>query len=339
MTHLLADDSHEISSLKDCNSRNKISKCRLLQTIGGASTLFFSLFKVDQETPPPAVSARVLQLQTGCQKLRDEGLTPDRIVNSKLNHLIVNDKHKVLYCFVPKVACTNLKRVFLLLTGKMNETEPLKLKANDVHTIYTKYFHLLHQDSEEDIKFKIKHYRKIVFVREPLERLLSAYRNKFIQVQEGGFYFKEQFGKQIIKRYRVNASAESLRRGHDVKFNEFVQYLLDTPVKSFNEHWASISSLCFPCHIAYDFIGKYETLHDDVTLLLKEMSLDGHISFPKRNESYNYEPTEDIMMEYFRRIPRQSLNPLWKIYHQDCILFGYQFPSIIKKLLDVPQTT
>ena len=118
-----------------------------------------------------------------------------------------------------------------------------------------------------------------------------------------------------------------------------MQYLLDTPVKSFNEHWASVSSLCFPCHIAYDFIGKYELLNDDVTLLLKEMSSDDYVSFPKRNGSYNYETTEDIMMEYFRRVPRQFLNPLWKVYHQDCILFGYQFPSIIRKLLDDPQPT
>ena len=292
-----------------------------------------TLFQIDLETLPPAISARVLQLQSGCQKLHDEGLTFDEIVKSKLKHLIVNDEHKVLYCYVPKVACTNLKRVFLLLTGKMNETEPLKLKASDVHMTYTKYFHFLHHESEEDIKFKIKHYRKIVFVREPLERLLSAYRNKF--TQKGGVYFQERYGRKIIKRYRENPSAESLERGHDVQFNEFVQYLLDpdTPVESFNEHWATISSLCFPCHIAYDFIGKYETLDDDVTLLLKEMSVDDHISFPERSDSYKYERTEDIMLEYFRKIPRQFLNHLWKVYLHDYIVFGYPFPSIIRKLL------
>ena len=295
-------------------------------------SLFF-IFQILSATLSPAISSRILQLRSGCQKLRDEGLSFTKVPVKELKHLIVNDEHKVMYCYIPKVACTNLKRVFLLLTGQMNETEPLKLKSNDVHLTYTKYLTFLHTYSEEDIIYKIQNYRKVLFVREPLERLLSAYRNKFHQ--KGGVYFQERFGRKIIRQFRENPTQESLSRGHDVKFSEFVQFLLDPEMepKGFNEHWAPMSSLCHPCHISYDFIGKYESLDDDVTLLLKEMSVYDQINFPERGDTYKTERTEDTMMEYFRMIDTDYLRDLWKIYLHDYILFGYPFPEVIRTLL------
>ena len=37
--------------------------------------------------------------------------------------VIVNDKYKVLYCFIPKVACSQWNRVFLALDNRTNVKE------------------------------------------------------------------------------------------------------------------------------------------------------------------------------------------------------------------------
>jgi len=61
-----------------------------------------------------------------------------------------------------------------------------------------------------------------MFVRHPLERLVSTYRDKFTKP---AYYYKRRFGTKIIKAVRgANATTEALQKGHDVKFREMVLY-------------------------------------------------------------------------------------------------------------------
>lgn len=49
----------------------------------------------------------------GCDNLH---VKSKKITELSLDHILVDHKHRLLYCYVPKVACTNWKRVnFLLL--------------------------------------------------------------------------------------------------------------------------------------------------------------------------------------------------------------------------------
>ena len=43
-----------------------------------------------------------------------------------LRNLIVDEKHKVVYCFIPKVACSNWKRFLLLQKGTVTLNETYK---------------------------------------------------------------------------------------------------------------------------------------------------------------------------------------------------------------------
>ena len=171
-----------------------------------------------------------------------------------MNHLIVNDEHQVIYCYVPKVACSNWKRVLIALSKNVDPLEVKKPHGRKVLKSLNKNSNLT------EVYAKLRTYLKFVFVRNPLERLLSAYRSKFEIDSPWANYYRKRLGRKIIKNFRRNATKESLEKGHDVKFDEFLKYISNLSSKNharaFDEHWKPISDLCFPCLIDYDVIGK-----------------------------------------------------------------------------------
>jgi hypothetical protein len=105
----------------------------------------------------------------------------DRELNKNPNwsDLYVDDKKRYVYCKVEKVACTSWKRVLMTITGKMGSNKsPEKLNFNFVHVRADEYIRELSSYKPKEIEFRLKNYYKFMFVREPLERLVSAYRDK-----------------------------------------------------------------------------------------------------------------------------------------------------------------
>ncbi|KAK7878918.1 hypothetical protein WMY93_030852 [Mugilogobius chulae] len=50
-----------------------------------------------------------------------------------LKHLVVDEEHELIYCYVPKVACTNWKRVMMVLTGHGKYSDPMEIPSNEAH--------------------------------------------------------------------------------------------------------------------------------------------------------------------------------------------------------------
>lgn len=288
--------------------------------------------------------ANNLQRQEQVQKVcsgTDAGLHAkdlNAIPDDQFDHMIVDSRHKFLYCYVPKVACTNWKRILMLMTNQWpNGTDPLKIPAALAHSpgVFTK-FNALSPAARETV---LSEYVRFIIVRNPLERLLSAYRNKLEGNMPSARYFQQRIGRQIIKSFRPNAATDSLRRGHDVTFNEFILYLLTPELSminqpnqsfnSFNEHWEPIYKLCHPCAIKYNVIGKYETLLDDSTLALHLAR--ANITFPR-----NHRPsgTSQLLREYFNRVPIGVIKSLYRLYADDFKLFGYSLEDVLGYELD-----
>lgn len=220
-----------------------------------------------------------------------------------------------------QVACTNWKRVFMIMIGMTDTRDILSIPSTIAHQQH--YIPSLINFTRLEIQEMLEGYTKFIFVRHPFERLLSAYKNKFEQNYNSSKYFQSRFGRKIVKMFRANASQYSLLNGDDVTFAEFVSYVTSKN-SVFNEHWKPIDRLCDPCSMNYDFIGKYETLNADAQYLLDHVGA-GDISFPQIKPSN----TSSHLFKYISQLSYKSIIGLYKIYYNDFKLFRYSLQSYL----------
>ncbi|XP_001338178.3 carbohydrate sulfotransferase 12-like [Danio rerio] len=259
-----------------------------------------------------------------------------------LDHLIVDDHHRVIYCYVPKVACSNWKRVMFVLSQNLKAPDgapyldpldiPLEIIHNStVHNTFKKLWMRHGRYARPLMHQKLKNYTKFLFVRDPFVRLISAYRDKFAEPNE---YYYYKFGFMILQRYAnisqpPTLAPEAFRAGIRPSFSHFIKFLLDPQTekeKPFDEHWKQIHRLCHPCQIDYDFIGKLETLDEDTEHLLKILGLDKHIHFPP---GYENRTAVDWEQEWFANISLADRRELYSLYETDFKLFGYDKPETL----------
>uniref|UniRef100_A0A3Q1FVN3 Carbohydrate sulfotransferase n=1 Tax=Acanthochromis polyacanthus TaxID=80966 RepID=A0A3Q1FVN3_9TELE len=205
-----------------------------------------------------------------CSKYQAD-VSQQPVSKRQVSRIYVEDRSRLLYCEVPKVGCSNWKRVLMVLSGATASA------IRDIpHNAAHKANHLRRLDSydPDGIAQRLLSYTKVLFVREPLERLVSAFRDKFENPES---YYHSRFGRAIISRYRVNATLTALRSGDNVTFIEFIQYLLDDrrPV-GMDIHWQPVSQLCNPCLLSYDFIGRFEVMVEEANFLLR--SVGGYVT-------------------------------------------------------------
>ena len=238
-----------------------------------------------------------------------------KLVGKDLKFLIVDDKYKIIYCTIPKVSSTTWKRVLGDLRG-------LDKNIKQIHS--KKLWRWLYQYSEEERSKRIKTYFKFLFVREPLHRLLSAYKDKFMTKDRTA---SKTARKQIVKVYRPQDYKPNYN-DINITFAEFIQYFSNDVPR--NEHWRQYEKLCHPCVINYDFIGHLRTLEDDAPLLLKMAGIDDRVSFPPIHKSTSI----DEVLEYYSQVPRQYITRLGELYRSDFEIFGYDYLAPVQPLLN-----
>ena len=239
--------------------------------------------------------------------------------------ILVDEKTKILFCLIPKVASSNWRRVFLRLLGVVPAAEKARIWGS--HKYIQKYIWSLGNFSRLEQEHRLKTYKKIMFVRDPLERLVSAYRNKLLlNIVDNKFSYVNEINR-FYEKHRLfpfnRTSTENLME-KGITFNMFLQYLVDQSIvdKNKNPHYESYENLCEPCTIQYDYIGEFNDLEDDASAIFEELSID--MNFPRRIGNNTAMKTASIMHEYIKAVPKDLLNNILAIYSKDFQRYGYE---------------
>ncbi|KAE8297364.1 Carbohydrate sulfotransferase 8 [Larimichthys crocea] len=269
---------------------------------------------------PDMQEARRKLMKEVCAKYKSS--ISKTITQHHVKNLFVEDKYKLLYCQVPKAGCSNWKRTLMVLAGQARNAQ--SIKHDTVHD--GQHVKRLDVFSHPEIMRRLETYTKIIFVREPLERMVSAYRDKF---ENPNIYYHSSFGIPIISKYRANPSSEALKTGDGVTFKEFVQYLLDVhrPV-GMDIHWEQMNQLCNPCLINYDFIGKFENMKEESNFVLRLSGAPPNITLPsfKDRNPNDMRTSVQITEKYFSQVSMLERQRVYDLYYMDYLMFNYSKP-------------
>jgi tetratricopeptide (TPR) repeat protein len=221
--------------------------------------------------------------------LGKKGLGIDR----PANYYFVNPQLKAIYCSIPKNACTLFKTAILEQTPFKEEFLGSKSTIhvyldNNPNILFDDF--IARTDSPEYFKFTI--------LRNPLQRLVSAYLDKFVKHP---YEYMEDFARKLVVRIYDRLGIKS-DPSNSITFTQFVEHIMETKDRELNDHWKPQSS--FIGSIEFDFIGQFENLNQTIDVLqnrfnikiAKKVAKSSHITkyqeFDRRLEFHNMYPTE-----------------------------------------------
>ncbi|KAJ7373433.1 hypothetical protein OS493_013027 [Desmophyllum pertusum] len=192
-------------------------------------------------------------------------------------HITVNQTLKIIYCITPKCASRELRIMLFPFVNGRNVPRVRQFPPHEQNMMLESYF-------------------KFTFVREPFERILSAYKDKFV-------YLRNNQRKQ--KQY---------------------------PAMDF--HWDNYVNICGMCAMNYDFIGHYETMEQDLADFITAAGLSAEDARRFADYKHTQSKTSSSLLKYYSQIPLEWIDILGQIYKANFEMFGYNFPGPLKSLYE-----
>lgn len=212
---------------------------------------------------------------------------------------LISDKYQFIWTGIPKVATRSF------LTALYREPK------HDYGCIETRQ--RLSELVEQD---KYARYFKFSFVRNPWSRVVSCYKNKIENPNQDVI-------DSIISRY------PGLEAG--MSFSEFINFLCRSKYgqdQYANAHWISQSIIISDIkgEMISDFIGKMETMEEDLNFIETKLSLP-KIELPKLNTKSGWVGSEknDELDYYKSYFTSRTIEAIKKRYHSDILRFGYSY--------------
>ena len=168
-----------------------------------------------------------------------------------LRHLYVYPKLRLAYTYTPKNACTSFKRTFGRAQGWLSDDSPA---AHDM-TLSWWLSGLVRYPSTDE---------RILVVRDPFDRVLSAYLNRFLTSDTAAADHAMRTGLAASLAASPAAAPGVGASRDDVTFRDFVGYLSTTPSRALNEHWRPQSDFLLG---HYTRMLRFEHLAEDTRFL------------------------------------------------------------------------
>ena len=252
-------------------------------------------------------------LEKGCKRLNWLDLPPQKVKYALLK------SYNLTYCFIPKAGCTNWKKVLMALNDDVKDINKIE---HNIHAFVSSHYRF----ETAGIPPNTDHFLKMIVVRNPLDRLYSAYHDKLAWQNNGAL---PHFAKTSMHIHTVQSKNQNDRQ-HLATFEEFITYISSRKHSTMygleENHWSTYFRVCQPCHVKYDVIIHLETVEEDARYLLKLIGAPKKLKFPSgygRNGSST--TSHEEVLQVFKNLKSETLMNLYEAYKTDFDMFGYIF--------------
>lgn len=166
--------------------------------------------------------------------------------------------------------------------------------------------------SQERKKHILNSYYKFMMYRNPIERLISAYRSKVERFPLSGLDYEEphyNWLRMNIYRYK---HPQQFRDWHSAKgrkpinisFPDFIDYWLYRGGLKFDEHFQTIYSMCDPCQVRYDYYGNFNSFEKDAEVLMRHIGANSKLL--RRGYYSEGRKTSELAPQYYSLLSSQQ---------------------------------
>ncbi|WP_225205317.1 sulfotransferase family protein [Novosphingobium huizhouense] len=225
-----------------------------------------------------------------------------------LYDIFISLRHEYVYFMCCKSASSTVSHHL-----QYAEYEGTNLEVQDVNDHYASPHLRLYQLPEATALEVINspRFRKIAFVRNPFTRILSCYLHRIVEER------KMNPSKMVL--YAATEFSDT----NKPTFAQFLGFIADQPPGEMERHWQVQCASTLYRHLNYDFIGRQESLVDD--LLAVEKLLFGREMFDRAalgavRKGPRVTSAGARMREHF---DAETIGLIRQIYADDFRAFGY----------------
>ena len=194
--------------------------------------------------------------------------------------------------------------------------------------------------TDNDRFHRIRSYYKFMIVRNPLERIVSAYRDKLEAPlthdasQHNKFPAKMKL--KILQKYQPDElnywnDTHGVRKINiTVTFSDYIRYLTDTKWAENQEHFQPQLEACHPCFINFDFYGDFRNISRDVAEMMHKFKTNP--AFYKDGSLHSSsEQTSELAREYYGKLTHREKVQLVGAWYDELAFYYTLYPSERRK--------
>ena len=244
------------------------------------------------------------------------------------------------FCPVAKCGNTNTKRLFEVVAGVLSLDTVSDPRID--YEVVLEHLYVIRKAPKvwfgDTLDLLQSQYFKMTIVRAPLNRLVSAYRDKLarplhrptddkIAAATPTEQYENDMRLSIFKTVHPQKYKEWLKNDeleYEISFTDFIQHIISIPNIKLNHHYVPVINICAPCVMKYDYYGNFENYYNDAQILVSKLGAKPEYL---SGESHAHNRTTDLVKQHYSQLSQDLKEQLFKKWYPELEFYYHLYPE------------